>query len=226
MAQILTASNALEFSWKNDSAEEAASRGQLFYVQLEGDGGGPLEVFVNETVPEKILETVRTINRRYKLKLETGKATVGGVEDFGAKKRAIAEDFNIEPGTYAVRCHLPDEKYLNRGEREPVLLKGPWMYRFLYRLTNWFVAAAILGFLLSIGTLCVVDDPGNSLFAFVSAMVMVVGIVGLIGLRFVPGVRRVGMQDVAKRTEGEAPMIFELTASNDDADLMGGFVLM
>jgi len=101
-----------------------ASEGHLFVVYTGADGGGPLDIFVDQELPDDIREQVTPVGGEFLLRLPTGRLVVDGVECYRStgKMPDTSSRASITPGDYALRCHVgkdedkhpPTQKELNR----------------------------------------------------------------------------------------------------------------
>jgi hypothetical protein len=88
--------------------EEEAAQARLFLIWTGGDGGGPVDVYVDEEMPASARRRVRKVGRKaHLLSLPSGGLMVGGVEDYRSSDPKITGADSvvaIEPGDYAVAC--------------------------------------------------------------------------------------------------------------------------
>lgn len=89
-----------------DALELDAAAGHVFGLELGGDGGGPVDVYVDESIPDAELAALRPIAGTYLLAVPTGALVVGGGEDYRSSEPINTSDrsvVRIPPGEYAVR---------------------------------------------------------------------------------------------------------------------------
>ena len=109
--------SAAELADQQNSLERDVSRGALFVIHTGGDGGGPVDLYIDEPAPPEVLARVTPIAGEARLSLPGGALTVGGVEDYRSPDaRVISPDsiVNVPAGDYAVRCYVAKD-----AEREP-----------------------------------------------------------------------------------------------------------
>ena len=96
-----------------DVLERDVAQAHLFLIHTGGDGGGPVDVYVDEDVPPDARERARAIDGTFLLSVRSGRLVVGGAEEYRSRDRRITGDRSIvevPPGDYAVRCYAgPDE---------------------------------------------------------------------------------------------------------------------
>src|ERR1043165_482380 len=84
-----------------------AQAGHLFFIQTGADGGGPVDVFVDEEIPSKLREQVRLNEKEFLLCVESGWLKVAGVVDYRAREPSKRPNYiNIPVGDYALKCHV------------------------------------------------------------------------------------------------------------------------
>src|SRR5260221_12587956 len=86
-----------------------AEAGQLFFIQTGADGGGPVDVFVDEEIPPQLRRQIRLNPKEFLLRIGSGRMMVGGVEDYrSSQPRITGPDSvaNIPAGDYELRCHV------------------------------------------------------------------------------------------------------------------------
>jgi hypothetical protein len=90
-------------------ALEADSRlGRLFLILTGGDGGGPIDVYVDEAIPSPVRKRLRRLNREFLVCVPSGRLVIGGVEDYRSAQPQItdaASVVEIAAGDYALRCY-------------------------------------------------------------------------------------------------------------------------
>ena len=100
-----------------NSLERDVSQGALFLIRTGGDGGGPVDLYIDEPVPPDVLARVTPVAGEARLSLPTGALTVGGVEDYRSADARITGPgslVTVPAGDYAVRCYVATDP-----EREP-----------------------------------------------------------------------------------------------------------
>lgn len=128
--------------------EADAAAGHLFLIHMGGDGGGPIDVYVDEEVPAEEQKQARRIGGEFLISVPTGRLVVGGVEDYRSRKPKITGEqsvVSIPSGDYLLRCHVgKDEGGIqppSPSELEEAV--GMEEYRYYRKVTRW----SYLGFL-------------------------------------------------------------------------------
>jgi hypothetical protein len=115
--QLAPPFTAAELADRDHALERDVSRGALFLIRTGGDGGGPVDLYIDEPAPPAVLARVTPVAGEARLSLPGGALTVGGVEDYrsaGARISGPDRIVNVPAGDYAVRCYVQ-----NDPEREP-----------------------------------------------------------------------------------------------------------
>ena len=89
-----------------------AAAGHVFGLELGGDGGGPVDIYVDEALPGAELAALRPVPGTYLLAVPTGALVVGGGEDYRASEPVNTSDrsvVRIPPGDYAIRGFVPGD---------------------------------------------------------------------------------------------------------------------
>ena len=113
---------AAEFADHQNSLERDVSRGALFLIHTGGDGGGPVDLYIDEPAPPEVRARVTPVAGEARLSLPSGALTVGGVEDYRSSDARITGPGSIvkvPAGDYAVRCYVA-----KTAEREPASEKA------------------------------------------------------------------------------------------------------
>jgi hypothetical protein len=85
-----------------------AAQGFVFIVRLGGDGGGPIDVYVDEVIPPDVGRGLRQVADARRLDLPTGTLRVSGLEEYrrpAATAKTGNADVTVPPGSYAIRCY-------------------------------------------------------------------------------------------------------------------------
>lgn len=100
---------AYDNALKND-----ARVGRLFYIEMGGDCGGAVDVYVDEAVPDNITRTALLIEGEFLLRVPSGRLAVDGVEQYRMSNPPDPINANlitIPTGDYAVRCYdVPEDE--------------------------------------------------------------------------------------------------------------------
>jgi hypothetical protein len=88
---------------------EADSKlGRLFLILTGADGGGPIDVYVDEAVPRPLRKQLRHLKGEFLVCVPSGRLVVGGAEDYRSAQAQItdaASVVEIAAGDYALRCY-------------------------------------------------------------------------------------------------------------------------
>src|SRR6478736_3799104 len=89
----------------NETLDRDAVEGNLFLIKMGGDGGGPIDIFVDEDPPETLLKQVRLLGGEFLLRVPSGKLMVSGLEAYrtendDAHERSVAD---VPSGHYALK---------------------------------------------------------------------------------------------------------------------------
>jgi hypothetical protein len=100
--------------------EADAAEGHLFLLETHADGGGAIDVYVDQAIEQEVLARLRPVpadGKPFLLAVPTGALLVRGAEDYRAGAPIATTDrsvVRIPPGDYGVRCYAPTDP-----EREP-----------------------------------------------------------------------------------------------------------
>lgn len=99
--------SAAEWKKWSDLLEADAAAAHIFLVKTGADGGGPVDVFVDEPVPQDILKDLTRMEGEFLLALPTGDLVVDGAEFYRTPKDAPTANHpaRVRPGDYLVRCY-------------------------------------------------------------------------------------------------------------------------
>lgn len=135
----------------SDMLDSDAEQGHLFVLHTGGDGGGPVDVYIDEPVPDETMARLTPIGDALVLALPSGKLIVDGVEYYRARKpdptrarRAAA----IPPGDYLLRCYTPKDDEQDAPTRSGAGLEaivGKDELRYYERVTR---SGCLIGFVL------------------------------------------------------------------------------
>ena len=90
--------------------EADAVQGHLFLLHTGADGGGPVDLYIDEAVPPDVEGTLERLGGEYLVAVPSGALVVGGVEDYRSAKPGITGADSIvrmPAGDYALRCYRP-----------------------------------------------------------------------------------------------------------------------
>ena len=213
-----------------NTLHEDAQAGHLFLVHTGADGGGPIDVYVDESVPESALKQTRRAEGEFLIRAPTGRLVVGGAEDYRSPNPRITDERSIvvlPAGDYRLRCHIGTEdewvpEATSKAELEKLL--GAEDYRYWRKLEN-------TGFLgcLTVLFFPLLAAPMGWKFALVVTLIFLVGWFYIREAFFLKRNARYQRIDKAvneakKREEQTAPptFVFELTPVPPGSDLRGG----
>ena len=132
--------------------EADAARGDLFLLLTGADGGGPVDVFVGEPVPEDIRSGLASVGRAALVAVPSGALVVGGAEDYRSGRRTVTSDdslLRIPPGDYALQCYRPvDEEAADGAEDAWAQRVGKEDVRYFDRMNRMGCALGSLTLLL------------------------------------------------------------------------------
>jgi hypothetical protein len=92
-----------------EALEQDATAGDIFVIHLGGDGGGPIDVYVDSPIPSEALKEMRAADREFLLRVPSGRLIVGGVEDYRSATPKTTGPNSVAvlpPGDYALRCYI------------------------------------------------------------------------------------------------------------------------
>jgi hypothetical protein len=93
----------------------------VFIVHTGADGGGPVDVYIDEGIPADVQQRLRPGGGEFLLILPTGALVIGGAEDYRAAKPRITganSSVQLPAGEYSVRCYAAkDEEQTPRSEQ-------------------------------------------------------------------------------------------------------------
>jgi hypothetical protein len=97
-----------KFSQVHALIEADASSGDLFLIHTGADGGGPVDVVIDEPIAAEELAHLKPIEGLRRLAVPTGALRIGGLEYYRAPKpRGRPGELAIPAGQYAVSAFVP-----------------------------------------------------------------------------------------------------------------------
>lgn len=103
--------SAAEYERLADTLDADADAGHLFVLRTGADAGGPVDVYIDESIPPELSERLTPLGDAFVLALPSGSLMVDGAEfyrsrkpDPGAATRAVA----VPAGDYVLRCYAPE----------------------------------------------------------------------------------------------------------------------
>jgi hypothetical protein len=87
--------------------EAEAAAGHVFLVRMGSDGGGRVEVYVDETIPAEVRDRLVPADGEFRLDLPSGRLIVDGAEYYPSSPLAADPDgpAAVPAGHYSVRCY-------------------------------------------------------------------------------------------------------------------------
>jgi hypothetical protein len=137
------------------SLEKEAAAGHLFLIHTGADGGGRVDVYVDETMPDEVRHATRPLEGEFLVALPSGRLVVAGAEDYRSEHLTTQGEDSVIPlpaGDYAVRCHVAadDEasgEYDSLGECEAKVLT-PEEREYYHKKDYRELALILVGWLL------------------------------------------------------------------------------
>jgi hypothetical protein len=112
---------AEEFRQLSDTLDADATEGHIFVLHTGGDGGGPLDVYVDEPIPDETMARLTPLGEEFVLALPSGRLIVDGVEYYRAKKPDASQSdraVSLPAGDYVLRCYAPTDAEEAKPESE------------------------------------------------------------------------------------------------------------
>lgn len=103
----------------SDALDADAALGHLFVLHTGADGGGPVDVYLDEPVPNDVTTSLTSVGDALVLAIPSGKLIVDGVEYYRSKKPDPAREnraVSVPAGDYLLRCYTPRD---NAREASP-----------------------------------------------------------------------------------------------------------
>jgi hypothetical protein len=164
-----------EFKRLSEALDADAAQGYLFVLDT-GAGGGPVDAYIDEPVPNETLTSLTPVGDALILVLPSGKLIVDGVERYRAKRpdpahasRAVA----VPAGDYVLRCYTPkdEEQEEARPARDLEAIVGKDELRYYERVTR---SGCLIGLLLLL-LFPIVGALAGWRIAFATTVVAVIG---------------------------------------------------
>lgn len=111
----------------SQALERDAAEGRLLLIHTGADGGGPIDLYVDDEIPPDVLQHAKAINGEIFVTVPSGRLLVGGAEDYRCASPRITGDdsvVTIAPGDYAVRCYVPTDGDDERERGSEAALKN------------------------------------------------------------------------------------------------------
>lgn len=211
----------------SSTLEKETEDGRLFLIHTGSDGGGPVDLYIDEEIPAEIQARLRPVEGAFLLAVPSGKLLVGGAEDYRAEKTKITGQNSIvavHSGDYAVRCYTPmDEAQPARSEEALRDLVGGAELAYYDRTNRKGCMRSMLTFLL----FPVLIYPLGWKLALPATVVAFIASFHLREWMLKRNPRYQHLHDIvpAFRLQHEVPMlVFHLRTLKDRAGLKGGSV--
>src|SRR5689334_14858879 len=68
------------------SLEKEATAGHIFLIHTGADGGGPVDIYIDEGVPEDVRNATRALDGEFLVTVPSGRLIVAGAEGFRAEE--------------------------------------------------------------------------------------------------------------------------------------------
>jgi hypothetical protein len=126
----------------SETLDAEATAGHLFVVNTGADGGGPVDVYIDEVVPPDQLARLTPLGDDCILALPSGSLVVDGVEQYRASKPATARSTDqavvVEAGDYTLRCWVSkdDAEPTPGSEHDVEAIVGAGELRYYERITR------------------------------------------------------------------------------------------
>ena len=103
-AQVATAAERKQWS---ETLEADAEAGHVFLIGTGGNGGGPLDVYIDEPIPGGVSKDLTRVEGEFLLAVPSGELIVDGAEFYRTTKGApkASKPARVRPGDYTVRCY-------------------------------------------------------------------------------------------------------------------------
>ena len=218
-----------EYGRLSDTLDRDAEQGHLFVLHTGADGGGPVDVYIDEPVPEETVAGLTPLGDALILALPSGKLIVDGVEYYRARKPDATRSsraVTVPAGDYLLRCYTPrddEQEAAPRPEHDLEAIVGKDELRYYERVTR---SGCLIGFGLLL-LFPVLGPLAGWRIAFATTVVAVIGFfyVREWVLRRNARFTRAREAVTAHRLGAQEPtFVLELRRIEDRAGLTGGSV--
>ena len=161
----------------SDTLDRDAEQGHLFVLHTGADGGGPVDVYIDEPVPQAIMTSLTSLGDALVLALPSGKLIVDGVEYYRTRKADAAHEsraVSVPPGDYLLRCYTPrddEREAAARPEHDLESIVGKDELRYYERVTR---SGCLIGLLLLL-LFPILGPLAGWRIAFATTVVAVIG---------------------------------------------------
>ena len=143
-----------EFERLSDSLDAEADAGHAFFLRTGADGGGPVDVYIDEPLPAELLACLTPLGDAFILAVASGSLTVDGAEYYRPKKpdtAVAARAVTVPAGDYSLRCYAAKNENATPApppERDLEAVLGKDDLRFYDRVTRGGCVTGLLLLLL------------------------------------------------------------------------------
>jgi hypothetical protein len=149
--------------------EADANAGEVFVIHTGADCGGPVDVLIDEQIPQEFRDQMSVLPGEFLLRVPSGRLVVGGIEDYRSAKPKITDsntsEAQIPAGDYGVQAYIgPEEnipvtpskaelkrllgeedfRYYNRVEKQGCLgYLTLLLFPVLWPVIGWMFAAGL-----------------------------------------------------------------------------------
>jgi len=133
---------AEEYKQLTDTLDADAERGHLFVLHTGADGGGPVDVYIDGSVPDDTLARLTPVGDELVLALPSGQLIVDGVEYYRARRpdaTLSSRAVTVPAGDYLLRCYAPtdeEQEAAPRSEHDVETIIGKDELRYYERVTR------------------------------------------------------------------------------------------
>jgi hypothetical protein len=109
-----------EYKRLTETLDADAEQGHLFVLHTGADGGGPVDVYIDELVPDDTLTHLTPLGDELVLALPSGQLIVDGVEYYRARKpdaTLSSRAVTVPAGDYLLRCYTPRDEEAEAAPR-------------------------------------------------------------------------------------------------------------
>ena len=102
-----------EYARLSDALDAEAAQGHIFVLRTGGDGGGPVDVYIDEPVPPEAVANLTPLGDELILALPSGTLDVDGVEYYRPRKpdaSRASRAIMLPPGDYTLRCYAANDE--------------------------------------------------------------------------------------------------------------------
>ena len=173
---------AEEYRQLTDTLDADAEQGHLFVLHTGADGGGPVDVYIDEPVPDDTLARLTPLGGELVLALPSGQLIVDGVEYYRARKPDATlsnRSVTVPAGDYVLRCYTPtdeEQEALPRSEHDLETIVGKDELQYYQRVTR-------SGCLIGLGLLSLFPILGPLVGWRIAFGTTVVGVIGFFYVR-------------------------------------------